>query len=145
MQHRRELPAGLRFRQRLSLLTLQTPRVRPKAQNGDISIDPVQHPGAILREHVLPALRLSVSQAARDLGIARQTLHRILAGNAAITPEMAARLEKFCGVPSRFWLNRQQAYDLHHVELASAAALSRIPLYKLPNDIMKQIGAAHGR
>jgi len=104
-----------------------------------------EHPGALLREYVLPALRLSVSQAARDLGIARQTLHRILAGNAAITPEMAARLEKLCGVPSRFWLKRQQEHDLQRVELASAAVLARIPLYPLPNTIMKQIGAGHDR
>ncbi len=118
--------------------------MKAKIQNGDISKDTREHPGAILREHVLPALQLSVSQAARDLGIARQTLHRILAGTAAITPEMAARLEKFCGVPSRFWLERQQEYDLRRVELASAAALSRIPLYPLPNDIRRQIGAGDG-
>ena len=59
-----------------------------------------EHPGMLLRNHVLPGLGLSVSQAARDLGIARQTLHRILAGDAAITPEMAARLERLCGVPA---------------------------------------------
>ena len=46
---------------------------------------------------VLPALRISVSQAARDLGITRQTLHRILAEEAAVTPEMALRLGRFCG------------------------------------------------
>jgi addiction module HigA family antidote len=103
------------------------------------------HPGAILREQVLPALGLSVSQAARDLGIARQTLHRILAESAPVTLEMAARLEKFCGVPSRIWLARQQEHDLRRVKLASAAALSRIPLYPLPSDIMKQIGAGYDR
>jgi antitoxin HigA-1 len=105
----------------------------------------LRHPGAILREQVLPALRLSVSQAARDLGIARQTLHRILAGNAAITPEMAARLEKLCRVPSRFWLQRQQEHDLQRVGLVSAAVLSRIPSYPLPSDVLKQIGAGHDR
>jgi addiction module HigA family antidote len=47
------------------------------------------HPGEILREDVLPALRLSVTDAARQLGIARQTLHRLLAERAAVTPEMA--------------------------------------------------------
>ena len=115
--------------------------MKPKVQNGAIFQDPREHPGAVLREQVLPALRLSISQAARDLGIARQTLHRILAGTAAITPEMAVRLEKLCGVPSRFWLKRQQEHDLHRVELASAAALSRIPFYPLPNNVMKQLGA----
>ena len=45
-------------------------------------------PGELLRDHVFPGLRLSVSQAARDLGIAHQTLHRILAGDADITVAM---------------------------------------------------------
>jgi addiction module HigA family antidote len=116
-----------------------------KFEDTNVSKDPFEHPGVILREYVLAALGLSVSQAARDLGIARQTLHRILAGNAAITPEMAARLERLCGVPPRFWLDRQQEHDLQRVKLASAAALSRIPLYPLANDIMKQIGAGHAR
>ena len=49
---------------------------------------PPPHPGEMLRQHVLPALRLPVTQAARELGITRQTLHRILAGSAAVTPEM---------------------------------------------------------
>jgi addiction module HigA family antidote len=119
--------------------------MKPKARNTDVSKEPLDHPGAILREHVLPALRLSVSQAARDLGVARQTLHRILAGNAAITPEMAVRLEKLCGVPSRFWLVRQQDHDLLRVQLASAGSLSRIPQYPLPSEVIKQIGAGHGR
>jgi addiction module HigA family antidote len=53
---------------------------------------PPTHPGAILREDVLPALGLSVSEAARQLGVTRQTLHRIMAEKASITPEMAVRL-----------------------------------------------------
>jgi addiction module HigA family antidote len=104
-----------------------------------------EHPGALLRQQVLPALGLSISQAARDLGIARQTLHRILSGDAAISPEMAVRLERLCGVASRFWLNRQWERDLRDVEAASASALARIPRYPLPNAIMKQIGAGHER
>jgi addiction module HigA family antidote len=114
-------------------------------KNTNNSKDPFEHPGVILRKHVLPALGLSVSQAARDLGVSRQTLHRILAGNAAITLEMAVRLEKFCGVPSRFWLERQQEHDLQRVKQEFAGALSRIPLHSLPGDIIKQIGAGHGR
>jgi len=55
------------------------------------------HPGEILREEVLPALKLSVSEAARQLGVSRQTLHRIMAGTHSITPEMAVRIGKFCG------------------------------------------------
>jgi len=134
-----------RFRQPCCHVLRYRSQVDPKTENTSNSKDPFEHPGVILREHVLPALGLSVSQAARDLGVSRQTLHRILAGNAAITLEMAARLEKFCGVPSRFWLERQQEHDLQRVKQEAAAALSRIPLHSLPSDIMKQIGAGHGR
>jgi len=65
------------------------------------------HLGALLRIYVLPALNLSVGQAARDQQITRQTLHRILAGAAALTPEMAVRLERLCGAASEFWSDRQ--------------------------------------
>ena len=58
---------------------------------------PPTHPGAILREDVLPALNLSVSEAARQLRVTRQTLHRVLAEASGVSPEMAVRLGKFCG------------------------------------------------
>src|SRR5580704_18087636 len=70
------------------------------------------HPGEILREDVLPTLDLSVSEAARQLRITRQTLHKILAGTMSITPDMAVRLGKFCGNGPNLWLNMQVAYDL---------------------------------
>ncbi len=88
------------------------------------------HPGEILREDVFPALRLSVTEAARQLGVARQTLHRILAGKAAVTPEMAVRLGKFCGNGPGLWLRLQQTYDLWHAERALANTLERIPTHK---------------
>jgi addiction module HigA family antidote len=99
------------------------------------------HPGALLHKHVLPALNITVSQAAHDLAITRQTLHRILAGKAAITPEMAARLERFCGVSSRFWLTRQHEHDLQLVEAAKAALLLRIPARSLSEAVRKEMGA----
>src|SRR5512143_3758318 len=88
---------------------------------------PPVHPGEILREDVLPALRLSVTEAARQLGVARQTLHRILAGKAAVTPEMAVRLGKFCGNGPGLWLRLQQTYDLWHAEQRLANELAKIP------------------
>jgi addiction module HigA family antidote len=103
-----------------------------------------EHPGTLLRNHVLPGLCLSVSQAARDLGVARQTLHRILAGDAAITPEMAARLERLCGVAPEFWLDCQHRHELKRAKVELAAELSRIPLRPLPETILKKIGANDG-
>ena len=58
---------------------------------------PPTHPGAILRDDVLPALELSVSEAARQLRVTRQTLHRVLAGKSGVSPEMAVRSWKPAG------------------------------------------------
>src|SRR3990170_2265513 len=58
---------------------------------------PPVHPGELLREDVLPALDMTVSDAARELRVSRQALHRILSGTMAVSPEMAVRLGKFCG------------------------------------------------
>jgi addiction module HigA family antidote len=104
-----------------------------------------EHPGALLRDHVLPGLCLSVSQAARDLAVTRQTLHRILAGDAAITPEMAARLERLCGIAPEFWLDCQHRYELQRVKVELAPVLSRIPSRPLPEAIIRKIGASYGR
>lgn len=91
---------------------------------------PPIHPGTILREDVLPVLQLSVSEAARQLRVSRQTLHRIMAGTHPITPEMAVRLGKFCGNGPALWLRMQQNYDLWHAELAMQEEIERIPAYR---------------
>ncbi len=85
------------------------------------------HPGEILRADVLPALNMSVSAAARELGISRQMLHKIINASAPITPEMALRLGKWCGNGPGLWVRMQQAYDLWHAEQAMVAELAAIP------------------
>ena len=70
------------------------------------------HPGRSIRENCLDPLGLNVTQAARVLGVARHTLSRILNGHAAISPEMAIRLEKAGWSNAEFWLRRQSSYDL---------------------------------
>jgi len=87
---------------------------------------PPIHPGEILREDVLPALGISVSEAARRLGISRQQLHRVLACTHPITTEMALRLGKFAGNGPDIWLRMQQAYDLWHAEQRMKDELSEI-------------------
>ena len=87
---------------------------------------PPIHPGEIVREDVLPALGLSVSEAARRLGISRQQLHRVLACTHPITTEMALRLGKLAGNGPGLWLRMQQAYDLWHVEQRLKEDLARI-------------------
>ncbi len=90
---------------------------------------PPTHPGEVLREDVLPEMRISISKAARQLGITRQTLHRVLAGTHGITPEMALRLGKFCGNGPRLWLRMQQEYDLWHAERDLRDEIEKIPFY----------------
>jgi antitoxin HigA-1 len=84
------------------------------------------HPGEIIREDVLPALNLTVLGAAKRLGVSRQTLHRILSGAAAVTPEMALRFGKLAGNGPSFWLSMQMAYDLWHAERRIAGQLAAI-------------------
>lgn len=73
------------------------------------------HPGHTLRDDVLPALGLTISDAADQLGVSRVTLSRVLNGRAAISPEMALRLEAWLGAEhggaARLWLAQQCAHD----------------------------------
>ena len=70
------------------------------------------HPGRSIRENCLDPLGLSVTEGARVLGVARHTLSRVLNGHAAVSPEMAIRLEKVGWSNAEFWLRRQTSYDL---------------------------------
>lgn len=71
------------------------------------------HPGETLREDILPALGLTVTQAAQELGINRVTLSRVLNGKAGISVDFALRLEAWLDGPSaESWLKGQLAYDL---------------------------------
>lgn len=88
------------------------------------------HPGAILREDVLPALELSVAEAARQLGVSRQKLQSILDERSSVTPEMAVRLGKFCSNGAAFWLRLQNAHDLWHAERELEDEVRKIPSHE---------------
>jgi addiction module HigA family antidote len=102
------------------------------------------HPGTVLRERVLPGLGLSVSKASRELGVCRQTLHRVLAGTAPVTPDMAVRLARLSSLPGHFWLGLQQVHDLARAEADLAEVLPTIPAYALSPAIVKEL-TAYGR
>ena len=70
------------------------------------------HPGRSIRENCLDPLGLNVTEAAKALGVARPTLSRVLNGHAAISSEMAIRLEKAGWSNAEFWLRRQATWDL---------------------------------
>ncbi len=89
-----------------------------------------RHPGETLREDVLPALGLSVTDAAVQLGVTRAALSRVLNGQAGISPEMALRLERWLGIDhggrASVWLATQAAYDLWNTQKRAKPALSKI-------------------
>ena len=74
------------------------------------------HPGALLREIVLPAVSLSKAELARTLGISRQSLYDILAEKQPVTPTMAVRLGAIFETTAASWLNMQTAFDLWHAQ-----------------------------
>jgi antitoxin HigA-1 len=88
---------------------------------------PVSHPGATLREIVLPALGKPKTEIARLLGISRQALYDILAEKQPITPAMALRNGKLCGNGPELWINMQRAYDLDAAEKELAHEIEKIP------------------
>jgi addiction module HigA family antidote len=103
--------------------------VNRKAIRPDPTREPT-HPGAMLREDVLPAIGDPVMAVAKKLGVTRQHLHRILAEKAPVTPDMALRIGKFCGNGPDLWLRMQQAYDLWHAERALRKVVAKIPTAK---------------
>ena len=90
------------------------------------------HPGEVLREDVLPALSLTVTDAAEQLGVTRAALSRVLNGRAAISPEMALRLEGWLGVENGgradLWISQQAAYDLWQARQAGKPKVRRAVL-----------------
>jgi len=88
------------------------------------------HPGAILREDMLPALGMSVAKLADELQITRQHLHGILREEKSITPNVALRLGKFIGNGPDIWLRMQDAYDLYNEKLKIGCELTKIPYYE---------------
>jgi antitoxin HigA-1 len=74
------------------------------------------HPGEVLKTLCLDPLGITVTEAARSLGVSRKTLSGILNGRAGISPEMAVRLSIAFGTTAESWLNQQVQYDLWHAE-----------------------------
>lgn len=70
------------------------------------------HPGAVVRYDCLEPLGLTVKEAAKVLGVTRQTLNNLVNGKSGVSPEMAIRLSKAFGSTPETWLRMQMAYDL---------------------------------
>jgi addiction module HigA family antidote len=87
------------------------------------------HPGAILREDVLPSLDMSVTRLAELLRVSRQTVHGILSEVKPVTPNIALRLGQLIGNGPEIWLGMQNAYDLWAVQKEIRKDLAKIPQY----------------
>jgi addiction module HigA family antidote len=73
------------------------------------------HPGRIVRQDCLEPLSLTITQAAKVLGVTRQALNNLVNEKAGISPEMAVRLAKAFGSSPEMWLHLQVNYDLAQV------------------------------
>jgi addiction module HigA family antidote len=90
-------------------------------------VQAMTHPGELLREDILPALRKSKVEIARALVISRQTLYDILAEKRDISPAIALRIGKLTGTSPEMWLNMQRNHDLRAQAEKDADILARIP------------------
>lgn len=70
------------------------------------------HPGEMLKIEIVEGRNLTIAKAADLLGVTRPTLSNILNGKAAITPNIALRVETVFGGAARFWVRLQSSYDL---------------------------------
>jgi antitoxin HigA-1 len=84
------------------------------------------HPGELIGE-TLTELGVSISEAAKGLGITRQQLHNVISGRSGVTAEMAVRLEKALGSTADTWLRMQMNYELAQIgERAASIKVKRI-------------------
>jgi antitoxin HigA-1 len=86
------------------------------------------HPGEILREECLKPLRLTVTAAAKGLGVSRGSLSELLNGHNGISADMAIRLEKAGWGSAESWLRNQLSYDLWRArQRAKTIKVKRFP------------------
>ncbi len=82
------------------------------------------HPGEILKEDVLKAEGIKVTEAARQLGVSRVTLSRLLNGKTGVSVEMALRLSQWLETTPEVWLRMQEACDLWQAKKSKRLAVS---------------------
>ncbi len=92
-----------------------TPGAKPTASLRDGERKPT-HPGAILREDVLPALRMTQTEFAQRLGVSRLTVSEIVNEKRPVSVDMAIRLGKLLGNGAGLWLRLQQTLDVWKLE-----------------------------
>ncbi|HLB42855.1 MAG TPA: HigA family addiction module antitoxin [Gammaproteobacteria bacterium] len=84
------------------------------------------HPGAILREDVLPPLGITQTELADKLGVSRRTVSQILHEHRPLTTDIAIRLAHFLGTTPESWLNMQRTLDVWELERKNARIYEQI-------------------
>jgi addiction module HigA family antidote len=74
------------------------------------------HPGQVVKRILIEGAHLSVTEAAKALGVGRVTLSKLLNNKSGISPEMAVRLSLALNTSSEMWINMQSMYDLWQAE-----------------------------
>ena len=81
------------------------------------------HPGELIREDILPAIKMTIKDLADHLGVSRTALSELVNGRRSVSMEMAQRLGKAFGNGTRFWLTMQLQYDIWHAEKGTKVAV----------------------
>jgi addiction module HigA family antidote len=84
------------------------------------------HPGAILREDVLPSLDMTQTELADRLGVSRRTVSQVIHEHRPITPDMAIRLAHLLGGTPESWLSMQLTLDVWELERKNAHSYEQI-------------------
>ena len=89
--------------------------IRSDLMNGNNALPPI-HPGEIIRENILPEVGLTVTTAAKALGVSRQMLHGILAERRPLSAVMCLKISRLFGSSPEMWMRLQATYDLKRAE-----------------------------
>ena len=88
------------------------------------------HPGAVLREDVLPALKMTQTEFAELLDVSRLSVSELLHEKRALSPEMAVRIGKLLNTSPESWLRMQESVDLWTVQQETSKTITVKPLTK---------------
>lgn len=86
------------------------------------------HPGAVFREDIMKPLNLSVTEAAKLLGVSRKALSEFINEKASLSPQMALRISKATNTSAESWLNMQQKLTLYYAKKHEPKNVSVFPM-----------------
>ena len=87
---------------------------------------PPTHPGELMREILVEHLDIPITDAARRMGVSRQSLYDVLRGKGGVSAEMALRFGRLAGGTPDLYLHMQEGYDLWHAARKLKKELARI-------------------